>query len=625
STQSAKRTSRLRLITAAGLIAFLVGATFLNAPDTRPAQAAEPIPGCSELVVNGSFETPGVAWSIIPGSPQAMYTNQRAWEDGGATSMLAGNIAAPNVEGASTFEQTLALPANPTSLVLSFRYLGVIDAAPGDGDMQYVDLLDAATNAPLERLMQAVNGDNFWQLSQQDLTSFGGRTVKLVFGVGNNGADGRIAMYVDAVSVLYCPGGSAVVPATPTSIMPTMAPAQPTPSVTLFPVDPTWYPTLPAPSPGVPTLWPTPIPTFVPTPWPTTWPTPLPTWPTLWPTPLPSPWPTQWPTPWPTPIPTTLPPQGGCSDILLNGSFEQSGAWEFGRSPIPGTIVGSFNAALGARAAQLGNPSGYRPDVESFSSVRQLVTIPAGTGGAQLRWWAVFRSQEAFAESIAIGADRQELILLNPDLSTREVLFRIRRIDGAIQQVSTDLTRFAGQSVYIYFNVFNDGNGLSTWMLLDGVQLCVSNVPIQPFGTQLGAPAPQGAVAAAPAAQQPSAATAQVSALGSVLVPRQGNDAPDGLVIPTSTVIPQLATPTPVPFANPEGAPPPDTQGESQGAGVVPSDQAQSATVLLESAATDAQNNGPGPAAIAVTLGAILLAVGVLIAGVVRALNGVRP
>jgi hypothetical protein len=295
---------------------------------------------------------------------------------------------------------------------------------------------------------------------------------------------------------------------------------------------------------------------------------------------------------------------------------------------VPGIIVGSFNANLGARAAQLGNPTGYRPDVESFSSVRQLVSIPAGTGSAQLRWWAVFRSQEAFGESIAIGADRQELILLNPDLSTKEVLFRIRRVDGAIQQVSTDLTRFAGQSFYLYFNVFNDGNGLTTWMLLDGIQLCVSNVPIQPFGTQLGAPAAQGfqAAPAAPAnaggvpmAQAQTGALAVVNALGSVMVPRQGNDAPDGMVIPTSTVVPMLETPTAVPIATAAGAPPPDTQGDSQSGAVAPDD------AVVREAAAGVQNTGPGPVAIAVTLGAILFAVGVLIAGVVRALNGARP
>lgn len=627
---------------AAGLVALAVSALLLSAPDTRNVRAAEPIQGCTELVVNGSFESPGVGWSIMPGSPQAQYSALRWWaDDGGAYSMLAGNLSAVNVEGASSFEQSIQLPANGT-LVLEFRYMGVIDGVPGVGDMQYVDLIDAVSSVPLARLLEIQNGDNAWQFSQYDLTPYGGREVKLVFGVGNNGEDGRIAMFVDAVSLLFCPTGEVPLE-TPTPIVATATPLTPAPGVTLYPSE---YPTVAPPSPLQPTLWPTPWPTLWPTATPVVWPTPWPTlWPTPWPTPWPSPWPTRWPTPWPTVYPTiwppfvtatptgwptTVPPQS-CTDILVNGSFEQAGAWEFGQTPLAGTIVNSFGgvAGLGSRAAQLGNPPGFKADTQSYSSVRQLVTIPANAGAAQLRWWAVFGSQEGFAQSVGPNSDRQELILLNGDLSTLDVLFRIRRVDQAIQQMSTDLTRFVGRTFYIYFNAFNDGNGQPTWMQLDGLQLCISNQPIQPFGTSLGASSAAPLQAAAPVAYaQPTGvnnAPAVVDALGSLMVPRDGNNAPDGLVVATSTVQVQPAPAAPAPAVTPvppaQPSPTPATQGESQGA-EAPAQQLTAAEVVMSGAA---ENTGPGPLAIAVTLGVIMIAVGVLVAGIMQAVRPPRP
>jgi len=465
--------------------------------------------------------------------------------------MLAGNVNLPNVEGASTFEQAIQLPPNAIYLLLSFRYLGTADGPLSTGDLQYVDLIDAATNQRLERLLQIQNYDNYWQLAQKDLTPYSGRAVKLVFGVSNNGVDGRLAMYVDDVSLTYCPNG----------------------------LGPT------------PTTWATPTPTQ--TPWPTPWPTPFPT---VW-------------TPYvtPTPFPTTVAPSQQCTDILRNGSFEEAGTWEFGRSPVPAVITASFGN-LGARSAQLGNPPGYRPDVESYSSIRQLVTIPANVGSAQLRWWAIFGSQEPFSDIVSTGSDRQELILLNPDLSTRAVLFRIRRIDRAIQQITTDLTPFIGQTFNVYFNVFNDGNGLQTWMQLDGIQLCVNTGPIQTPGTNPTVP-PGGSTM-----QTSGAVTVQ----GSLVVPRDNNAAPDGMVIPTSTVVPQITPPTPVP---------PPTQVPTLTLTPTATLLANDATIAPASVTTaDAQpesrNLGPGALPTAITLGGILVAISILVAAVIRAVNG---
>jgi hypothetical protein len=262
------------------------------------------------------------------------------------------------------------------------------------------------------------------------------------------------------------------------------------------------------------------------------------------------------------------------------------------------------------------------PDVLSFSSVRQLVTIPAGVGSAYLSWWAVFGSQEPFAESIAIGADRHELILLEPDLSTKQVLFRIRRVDQAIQEIVTDLTPFVGQSFYIYFNVFNDGNGRQSWMMLDNVQLCVGAVPIQPLGSQGAAPmaAAQSGGSGGGAGTGGAGEFAAVAPGGSAMVPRDPNNAPDGFVIPTSTVVPQVLVATPAPIITPLGAPQGDAQGEAPAATIAAEPEGQTQSRMV-AANAGAQNEGPGPVAIAVTLGGILLVVSLLVVGVVRAIS----
>ncbi|MCL4861148.1 MAG: hypothetical protein KJZ93_17150 [Caldilineaceae bacterium] len=132
----------------------------------------------------------------------------------------------------------------------------------------------------------------------------------------------------------------------------------------------------------------------------------------------------------------------------------------------------------GSFAMLLGNPPGIGPNVTTYSSIRQLVTIPPDATGAQLRWWQLAYSQEPPSPYAGPHEDRQEVILLTPDLTVMGILSRLRSNDGVWEQRAVDLTPYRGQSFYIYFNVFNNPDPARTWLYLDDVELLVCGGPV---------------------------------------------------------------------------------------------------------------------------------------------------
>ena len=82
-------------------------------------------------------------------------------------------------------------------------------------------------------------------------------------------------------------------------------------------------------------------------------------------------------------------------------------------------------------------------------------------------------AEEAPAPNPPNTADRQEVILLRSELGTEVILQRVRQNDPGWVQAVVDLTPFRGQSLVLYFNVYNDGNGLRTWQYLDDVEIGV--------------------------------------------------------------------------------------------------------------------------------------------------------
>ena len=193
-------------------------------------------------------------------------------------------------------------------------------------------------------------------------------------------------------------------------------------------------------------------------------------------TPIVTPTPTLLPTPTSTPLPV------GCvTDGILNGSFEESTYWILGPAPVPPSYVGTPKYD-GLRAVRLGlDPAAIPalPNQKTYSSIRQPFQISPMAGSASLSWWRFDRSEEGTLETLPSGVavDRQEVILLNLDNSTAGILYRKRLNGSAWQQSTVDLTGFIGRPLVLYFNTYNDDNGLRTWQYLDKVVLTVCYPP----------------------------------------------------------------------------------------------------------------------------------------------------
>jgi len=344
----------------------------------------------------------------------------------------------------------------------------------------------AMTEQFIERPLTTLRNDRRWLDLKHDLTPLAGQKIRLRFGVNNDGDAGRTAMYVDNVSVHACDvEGGAVEAAPAPTPLPVPATATPMPTVTPVPPPPTSTP-LPPAQPATATYPPPPTPPPTPTPYivpsgPTSTALPFPA------TPLPRP---QNPTPLPV---DGNPPATGCDMPIKNRSFEEGYAyWDVGEDPIP-PILASDEIYSGSASMVLGN--GHQADEVSFSSIRQLVQLPRNASSITLYWQALYRSEESYDPQPAAYYDHQELVLLDTNLNTVAVVHRVRRNDGTWVSEYADLTKYQGRTLYLYFNVYNDGNGYRSWMYLDylDLQVCYpvhsTPVPVSPAVTSTPQPA----------------------------------------------------------------------------------------------------------------------------------------
>jgi hypothetical protein len=115
----------------------------------------------------------------------------------------------------------------------------------------------------------------------------------------------------------------------------------------------------------------------------------------------------------------------------------------------------------------------------SYSSAYAAVAIPADAESANLSFW-----YRPAAQSLT-GGDLQLVLLLDPfTFAIRETLHR--RLEQADRWLPAthDLTRYRGQSLLLYFSVYNDNivSGPAAWMFVDDVSLlaCTGPTPAPP-------------------------------------------------------------------------------------------------------------------------------------------------
>lgn len=187
-------------------------------------------------------------------------------------------------------------------------------------------------------------------------------------------------------------------------------------------------------------------------------------------------------------------------ELIQNGGFESDAAWIFGNTPAPASYS-TVTAHSGSRSAKTGIRFN-ETDKYSYSSVYQGVTIPSNATSAVLTfWYRPFTEEVPFSSSKptriqpALSAEHQELAemssqgtepaaALSQDVQTAWILdsgFRLAANifsqlsnSGTWTFASFDLMAFRGQTIYVYFDTFNEGDGLQSWMYIDDVSVQVS-------------------------------------------------------------------------------------------------------------------------------------------------------
>jgi hypothetical protein len=159
-----------------------------------------------------------------------------------------------------------------------------------------------------------------------------------------------------------------------------------------------------------------------------------------------------------------------CAELILNGGFETEDAWLLGPSPVMPQYV-TYASHTGNRSLVLGITSGA--NIESFSSARQTVILPASAAQLTLSFWAY-----AMADSPAT-TDYMEVVLLNATGTTiLNKPWQSHNDSRLWNRYAFDLTAWRGQTVQVYFNVYNDGVGGRAAMFLDDVSLQTCAGPV---------------------------------------------------------------------------------------------------------------------------------------------------
>jgi hypothetical protein len=171
-----------------------------------------------------------------------------------------------------------------------------------------------------------------------------------------------------------------------------------------------------------------------------------------------------------------LQPAGACQELVVNGDLEGSGGWQFGPTAAPGVVV-TAPVHGGSAAIRLGIAAGN--NAVAHSSAYQAVTLPAAAEQIVLTFWER-------PGATGDNADYREVLILRPNLT---VLRSLTRQNGPGNDEwagrTFDLTDLRGQSVVLYFNVYNNGSGATLVNYLDDISLqsCDSTTTATPIQT----------------------------------------------------------------------------------------------------------------------------------------------
>jgi len=171
-----------------------------------------------------------------------------------------------------------------------------------------------------------------------------------------------------------------------------------------------------------------------------------------------------------------------CPSLVVNGGFETAGSWTIPTTQFPAgydssvalNVTAQYSMEMvhgGTRSLRTGIVNSAS-NIYSYSSAYQQVTIPAGVTSATLKFWIYPLSVGGVEGS---GGDVQLMLILNQYQVERERLLNTRLDTRTWTQYTFDLTKYAGQTIWIYFGVYNNGYGSNMAMYVDDVSLEACN------------------------------------------------------------------------------------------------------------------------------------------------------
>jgi len=176
-----------------------------NAPPPPSRQIPQ---GCSNMIVNGTFETDD-AWRDISGERTVLIDTELP-HTGKRSAWLGGT----DKESINYIYQDIAIPANATRIQLEYyRFLhsetsGLSGLFASDAKFGAV-IADTKGNiiGAIEKLVSS-QADDRWQAKQIDLSQFAGKTIRLAF-TSENPPGNVSSMFVDDVALVVCTTGTA--------------------------------------------------------------------------------------------------------------------------------------------------------------------------------------------------------------------------------------------------------------------------------------------------------------------------------------------------------------------------------------------------------------------------------
>ncbi len=229
-----------------------------------------------------------------------------------------------------------------------------------------------------------------------------------------------------------------------------------------------------------------------------------------------------------------------CAQLLVNSDMESNAGWVFGDTPARAEYV-TDRYRSPYRSILLGILSG--PNKKSYSSMQQLVTVPAGS---LLRLRAhVFPISQPYD-----SRDAQELIIMNSAGQPLRRVWTAVSDARAWQTLEFDISEFIGMQIGIYFNVYNDGKGGVTAMYIDDVtlELCTGGTAAPPTATPTPPPptaTPTPVVVTATPTPTPVVVTATPTPIVVTNTPTPTPTSSFITATPTPVVVTNTPTPTP--------------------------------------------------------------------------------